>query len=158
MRVCWNWIWRTPRCRSRGSRQQKAIRMRSSFPRTRTSSSTTSRTPRIQTPPNRWTSTSGLDRQGSPPATASSLLVASGASATSPHFHHGLFTSLKQAVLAHAGEALDERHAFEQLSSHDQNSLIEFLKSLQMLPPGTKTLVVDERFQPRQWPPAREGQ
>jgi hypothetical protein len=30
-------------------------------------------------------------------------------------------------------------------------AVIEFLKSLQVLPPGTPTLVVDERGRPRWW-------
>jgi hypothetical protein len=70
------------------------------------------------------------------------------------HFHHGLFTTMRQAVLAHAGEALPQRQAFQRLGQYEQDSLIEFLKSLQMLPPGTKDLVVDERYQPKPWPPA----
>lgn len=51
---------------------------------------------------------------------------------------------MRRAVLAHAGEALEHRKAFERLSKYDQDSLIEFLKSL--LPPGTRSLVVDENF------------
>ncbi len=65
------------------------------------------------------------------------------------HFHHGLFTSLKQAVLAHAGEALDQRRAFERLTKDAQDGVIEFLQSMQLLPPGTKSLVVDEHFRPK---------
>lgn len=71
-----------------------------------------------------------------------------------PFFHHGLFTTLREAVLAHSGEALASRRGFQQLSTYEQNSLIEFLKTLQVLPPGTKDLVVDENFRPREWPPA----
>jgi len=33
----------------------------------------------------------------------------------------------------------------------------QFLKSLQVLPPGTKSLVVDETYQPRPWPPAPDA-
>ena len=58
--------------------------------------------------------------------------------------HHGLYTTLREAVLAHAGEALQERVAFQNLSEYDRDSIIEFLKSLQILPPGTHDLVVDE--------------
>ena len=36
---------------------------------------------------------------------------------------------------------------------YDQDSLIEFLKTLQVLPPGTKDLIVDENFKARPWPP-----
>ena len=74
-----------------------------------------------------------------------------------PYFHHGLFTTLRQAVLGHHGEALKERQAFQSLTEYDQDSLIEFLKTLQVLPPGTNFLVVDEKFQPREWPPISAG-
>src|SRR5439155_19870958 len=67
-----------------------------------------------------------------------------GAGNQSPYYHHGLFTTMRQAVLAHAGEALGERRAFEKLPKYDQDALIEFLKSLQVLPPGTSALVIDE--------------
>jgi hypothetical protein len=59
--------------------------------------------------------------------------------------HHGLYTTMREAVLAHAGEALFARQAFEQLSEYDRDSVIEFLKSLQILPPGTHDLVMDEK-------------
>jgi hypothetical protein len=80
-----------------------------------------------------------------------------GAANEPPYFHHGRFTTLRQAVLAHHGEALDERRAFQQLPAAEQNALIEFLKSLQVLPPGTRHVIVDERFQPKPWPPAWAG-
>jgi hypothetical protein len=51
---------------------------------------------------------------------------------------------MREAVLAHAGEALSERIAFQSLSEYDRDSVIEFLKSLQILPPGARSLVVDE--------------
>jgi hypothetical protein len=70
-----------------------------------------------------------------------------------PFFHHGLFTTLRQAVLAHSGEALSTRHAFQNLSKSKQDALIEFRKSLQVLPPGTRDLIVDENFQKKPWPP-----
>jgi cytochrome c peroxidase len=76
-----------------------------------------------------------------------------GAANEPPFFHHGLFTTLRQSVLAHAGEALDSRLAFQKASEEEQNSLIEFLKTLQVLPPGTRDLIVDENYRPKQWPP-----
>lgn len=79
-----------------------------------------------------------------------------GAANEPPYFHHGLFTTLRQAVLAHNGEALVERQAFQAASEYDQDSVIEFLKTLQVLPPGTKHLMVDEKFQAREWPPGSE--
>lgn len=78
-----------------------------------------------------------------------------GAANEPPYFHHGLYTTLRDATLAHSGEALASRQAFEQLSDYKQKAVIEFLKSLQILPPGTKALVIDETGAPRAWPPAR---
>ena len=78
-----------------------------------------------------------------------------GAANEPPFFHHGLFTTLRQSVLAHAGEALESRSGFQKLPADEQDDMIEFLKSLQVLPPGTKDLIVDENFQSRQWPPTR---
>lgn len=76
-----------------------------------------------------------------------------GAANEQPFFHHGLFTTLRQSVLAHAGEAEASRKAFRALPAAEQDALIEFLKTLQVLPPGTKARVVDENYQPRAWPP-----
>lgn len=70
--------------------------------------------------------------------------------------HHGKFTTAREAVEAHNGEALAQRKAFDALSADDQNALIEFLKSLQVLPPGAKSLVVDERGHPKRWPPSAD--
>ncbi len=76
-----------------------------------------------------------------------------GAANEPPFFHHGLFTTMRRAVLAHSGEALESRQAFQKLPAGEQDALIEFLKTLQVLPPGTKDLIVDENFRPRTWPP-----
>ncbi len=78
-----------------------------------------------------------------------------GAANEPPFFHHGLFTTLRQSVLAHAGEALESRKRFQESSVYDQDSLIEFLKTLQVLPPGTRSLIVDQAFQPKKWPPEK---
>jgi CxxC motif-containing protein (DUF1111 family) len=48
--------------------------------------------------------------------------------------HHGQYSTMRQAILAHAGEADASRQAFQALPEADQNSVIEFLKSLQTLP------------------------
>ena len=77
-----------------------------------------------------------------------------GAANEPPFFHHGLFTTLRRAVLAHAGQALESRRKFETLEKSGQDSVIEFLKTLQVLRPGTKDLIVDENFRARPWPPA----
>jgi cytochrome c peroxidase len=71
---------------------------------------------------------------------------------TPPYYHHGQYTTMRQAILAHAGEALDSRQAFQSLATYDQDSIIEFLKTLQVLPPGTKNLIVDENGKKKEWP------
>jgi hypothetical protein len=74
-----------------------------------------------------------------------------------PYYHHGLYGTIREAVLAHAGEALAPRQAFESLPAAEQDALIEFLKTLQMLPPGTRHLVVNEHGRPKRWPPRDLG-
>ena len=63
-----------------------------------------------------------------------------------PFGHHGLYTTMREATLAHAGEALGSRMAFQNLAAYDQDSVIEFLKSLQILRADTKCTVVDENM------------
>jgi hypothetical protein len=74
-----------------------------------------------------------------------------GAANEPPYFHHGRFTTLREAVLEHWGEAEATRSAFVGLGAHDQDAVIEFLKSLQVLPPGARHRVVDEHGLPRAW-------
>lgn len=62
-----------------------------------------------------------------------------------PFMHHGKFTTIREAVLAHSGEALASRLTFQSLAAYDQGSVIEFLKTLQVLPPGTKAAVIIAR-------------
>jgi CxxC motif-containing protein (DUF1111 family) len=63
-----------------------------------------------------------------------------------PFGHHGKFTTMREAVLAHSGEALASRTAFTGLPAYDRDSIIEFLKSLQILPKGAESLCVDEEL------------
>jgi len=61
---------------------------------------------------------------------------------------------MREAILAHSGEALASRRTFEALHSRERDFIIEFLKSLQILPPGTRHLIIDdERGHPKAWPP-----
>lgn len=71
--------------------------------------------------------------------------------------HHGKFTTAREAVEAHHGEAQSSRLAFDALPADLQNDLIEFLKSLQVLPLGSKSLVVDQHGNPKRWPPDSRG-
>lgn len=77
-----------------------------------------------------------------------------GAANEPPFFHHGKFTTLREAILAHAGEAEATTTSFKSLSAYEQGAIIEFLKSLQVLPQGSSALVVDERGHARSWPPS----
>ena len=64
-----------------------------------------------------------------------------------PFGHSGKFTTMRDAItLGHNGEAKTSRLAFQALAPLERDELIEFLKSLQILPPGTPCLVVDERM------------
>jgi hypothetical protein len=55
-----------------------------------------------------------------------------------PFMHHGKFTTMREAILAHSGEALTSRQGFEALPAYDRDCIIEYLKSLQVLPSGTR--------------------
>lgn len=52
--------------------------------------------------------------------------------------HHGMYTTLREAVLAHAGEALQSRQSYEELPKHEQDCVVEFLKSLQIPSPDQR--------------------
>lgn len=72
-----------------------------------------------------------------------------------PYFHHGKYTTMRQAILAHAGEAEGVMKNWDGLSAYEQDTIVEFLKTLQILPPGTKHRVVNEDHHPKVWPPRR---
>jgi hypothetical protein len=75
-----------------------------------------------------------------------------GTANSGPFMHHGKFTTMREAVLAHAGEALSSRQQFETLAAYDQDSIIEFLKTLQVLPRGARSLILDEEGRARSRP------
>ncbi len=72
-----------------------------------------------------------------------------GTANSGPFMHHGKFTTMRESVLVHSGEALASRQAFEALSPYDRDCLIEFLKTLRVLAPGMASSVIDERGRPR---------
>jgi len=55
-------------------------------------------------------------------------------------------------VLAHDGEARTSATRYRSLRDEDQDNVVEFLNSLQVLPPGTPHRIVDEHLRPRAWP------
>ncbi len=77
-----------------------------------------------------------------------------GVASEPPYFHHGRFTTLREAIEAHHGEAEPVHIAWSELTDYDRDSIIEFLKSLRILPEDTPHLVIDEMGHPRKWPPA----
>ncbi len=81
-----------------------------------------------------------------------------GAANEPPYFHHGKFTTMRQAIWAHGGEASEVRDHFANLTEHEQDCVIEFLKTLQVLPPHVKSPVVDEKGRTRSWPPQPQRQ
>jgi len=64
-----------------------------------------------------------------------------------PYYHHGLFTTIRQATLAHSGEAKQSRVLFQEASTYDQDSLIEFLKTLHLTSMRTSFTSALERIQ-----------
>lgn len=68
-----------------------------------------------------------------------------------PYFHHGLFTTMREAIEAHRGEALESYQNWTALSDYERDSIVEFLKTLQVLPEGTKHLIVDEYGNKKKW-------
>jgi hypothetical protein len=60
---------------------------------------------------------------------------------------------MREAILSHGGEAATARSSFQALNQYDQNCIIiEFLKALQVLPPSTRHLIVDENGNEKKWP------
>jgi Di-haem oxidoreductase, putative peroxidase len=60
-----------------------------------------------------------------------------------PFMHHGKFTTMREAILAHSGEALTSRQSFEALPAFDRDCIIEYLKTLHVLPSGTRNTSKD---------------
>jgi CxxC motif-containing protein (DUF1111 family) len=63
---------------------------------------------------------------------------------TAPYGHRGDLTTITEAILAHGGEARTIRNAFAALTKERRDAVVEFLKSLQILPDWSPTLVVAE--------------
>ena len=63
-----------------------------------------------------------------------------------PYLHHGRATLISEAILAHGGEAQASRDAFAALSPDDQAAVVEFLKTLQIMPESTDIPPPSTRF------------
>jgi hypothetical protein len=60
---------------------------------------------------------------------------------SAPYGHVGDLTTLSEAILMHGGEARASRDTFAALSPEAQASLVDFLKSLQVLPIGSARVI-----------------
>ncbi len=60
---------------------------------------------------------------------------------SAPYGHRGDLTTITEAILAHGGEGRKARDKFAALSAEDQAEVVEFLKTLQVLPPGSPLVV-----------------
>lgn len=64
------------------------------------------------------------------------------AGSSDPYGHRGDLTTLTEAIINHGGEARQSRDAFARLSAAEQAGIIEFLKSMQVLPETASTSAV----------------
>jgi hypothetical protein len=62
---------------------------------------------------------------------------------TAPYGHRGDLTTIGDAILHHAGEARQQRERFAALSMGQQDEVVEFLKTLQVLPIGSPREVTE---------------
>jgi hypothetical protein len=60
---------------------------------------------------------------------------------TAPYGHRGDLSTLSEAIEHHAGEARPSMENYMKLSSYGRAAVIEFLKALQILPPGSPLVV-----------------
>ncbi len=67
---------------------------------------------------------------------------------SAPYGHRGDLTTITEAIDAHGGEARASRDAFFALLRNERDEVVEFLKSLRVLPPGTRSLRVDPAGEP----------
>jgi hypothetical protein len=75
-----------------------------------------------------------------------------GAASQMPYYHHGQYTTLRQAVEAHAGEATGVMSLWNALAPSQRDDVIEFLKSLRILPQGAKAAMCDSTGKKVGWP------
>jgi hypothetical protein len=66
------------------------------------------------------------------------------AGSSAPYGHRGDLTTLTEAIHFHGGEARVSRDAFFRMTEADQASVIEFLKTLQVLPEGSPLVMVEQ--------------
>jgi hypothetical protein len=68
------------------------------------------------------------------------------AGSSAPYGHRGDLSTLTEAIEHHAGEARPARTNFVNLSTYERAAVIEFLKSLQILPPGSPLVISESQL------------
>jgi len=67
---------------------------------------------------------------------------------SAPYGHRGDLSTITEAILAHGAEGRASRDAFKALTADAQADIVEFLKSLQVLPDGASASVIDNLGRP----------
>lgn len=67
---------------------------------------------------------------------------------SAPYGHRGDLTTITEAIVAHGAEGRASRDAFNALSQDQQSAIVEFLKTLQVLPEGSAAPVIDNLGRP----------
>ncbi|MCI0393608.1 MAG: hypothetical protein L0332_14380 [Chloroflexi bacterium] len=62
---------------------------------------------------------------------------------SAPYGHRGDLATIAEAILAHGGEARISRDAFMALPAEQQAAIVRFLKTLQVLPPGSPRVITE---------------
>jgi hypothetical protein len=83
-----------------------------------------------------------------------------GAADQMPYYHHGQYSTMRQAIEAHAGEASGVMANWAGLTEVERLEVVEFLKSLRLTNPRSRALVVNEVGRRVDWPdfPWQTGQ
>ncbi|NRB75142.1 MAG: hypothetical protein HRU46_12355 [Verrucomicrobiales bacterium] len=70
-----------------------------------------------------------------------------GAGNTAPYGHRADVTSLREVILHHGGDSASARAEFEGMSAEDQDAMIAFLRSRQILPAGSPRVVLEPKIE-----------
>jgi hypothetical protein len=73
---------------------------------------------------------------------------------SAPYGHRGDLPTITEAIWAHGGEGRPSQEAFNSLASDQQAAVVNFLKTLQVLPAGSPRVVYEDGSQPA---PAESG-
>lgn len=65
---------------------------------------------------------------------------------SAPYGHVGDLTTITQAILMHGGEGRESRDAFVALTTAEQEAIVRFLKTLQILPAGSDRVITESQL------------